>query len=221
MPATRTANSRHSKGSDAWRDGHLPSSVALRFFEEAIAHATALYEVERVARLRNSAGIIEWTRGRHEQALMHFEQALSVFDELNDTAGAGQMMNSIAISLSALGRHSAARERLQQALAHHQRTGHPQLEAHALSALGDMCWEAGHRRGVILVRALAAEATAMGDQRGEAWMLQRLARGRAAVGARDDADDLLTRAIELSARCADEELMDACEKLRRTIEVAP
>jgi hypothetical protein len=57
----------------------------------------------------------------------------------------------------------------------------------------------------------------IGDRRGEAWMLQRLARARAANGARDDAEGLLTRAIELSTQCSDEDLMDACDKLRRTI----
>ena len=116
-----------------------------------------------MARLRNSAGIIEWTRGRHEQALTHFEQALPLFDELADAAGAGQMMNSIALCLHALGRHAAAQERLQHALAHHQRTGHAQLEAHAMSALGDMCWEAGNTgEASSWYATLAAEATSPG-----------------------------------------------------------
>jgi serine/threonine protein kinase/tetratricopeptide (TPR) repeat protein len=197
---------------------HLPSSVALRFFEEAIARATTIGDPQRAARLHNSAGIIEWTRGRHEQALTHFEQALSLFEKLADTAGAGQMMNSIAVCLQAMGRHTAARERLEQALTHHQRTGQVQLEAHALAALGDVCWESGETNDASswYERSLHTRQT-IGDRRGEAWMLQRLARARAVVGARDDAEDLLTQAIQLSTRCSDEELMDACDKLRRTI----
>jgi len=197
---------------------HLPSSVALRFFEEAIARSTALGDSPRAARLHNSAGIIEWTRGRHDQALAHFEQALSLFEAHGDAGGAGQMMNSIAVSLLALGRHAAARERLDHALAYHRHTGHAQLEAHAMAALGDACWDSGDTSEASswYERSLHTRLT-IGDRRGEAWMLQRLARARAAVGHRDDAEDLLTRAIELSTRCSDEELMDACDKLRRTI----
>jgi tetratricopeptide (TPR) repeat protein/class 3 adenylate cyclase len=197
---------------------HLPSSVALRFFEEAIARSTALGDSPRAARLRNSAGIIEWTRGRHEQALAHFEQALPLFEAHGDAAGAGQMLNSIAVSLLALGRHAAARERLGHALAHHRHTGHMQLEAHALAALGDACWDSGDTSEASswYERSLHTRQT-IGDRRGEAWMLQRLARARAANGARDDAEGLLTRAIELSTQCSDEDLMDACDKLRRTI----
>jgi serine/threonine protein kinase/tetratricopeptide (TPR) repeat protein len=197
---------------------HLPSSVALRFFEEAIALAATLDDSQRAARLRNSAGIIEWTRGRHEQALAHFEQALSLFEAHGDPAGAGQMMNSIAVSLLALGQHAAARERLEHALVHHRHTGNAQLEAHALAALGDACWGSDNTSEASswYERSLHMRRT-IGDHRGEAWMLQRLARARAANGARDDAEGLLTRAIELSTQCSDEDLMDACDKLRRTI----
>ena len=87
-----------------------------------------------------------------------------------------------------------------------------------MSALGDMCWETGNagEASSWYERSLQ-KRRALGDERGEAWMLQRLARARAANGAREDARSLLTRAIELSARCADEELMDACERLRRSI----
>jgi tetratricopeptide (TPR) repeat protein len=196
---------------------HLPSSVALRFIDEAIALSMTLGDSSRAARLHNSAGIIEWTRGRHEQALAHFEQALSVFEGLGDAASAAQMMNSIAVSLQALGRHAEARAQLERALAHHQRIGHPQFEAHALAAMGDLCWDAGDNdeASTWYQRSLHRRQE-VGDRRGEAWMLQRLARARAATGARDDADRLLTRSLELSIQCSDEELMNACEKLRRT-----
>jgi tetratricopeptide (TPR) repeat protein len=128
------------------------------------------------------------------------------------------MMNSIAVSLLALGQHAAARERLEHALVHHRHTGNAQLEAHALAALGDACWGSDNTSEASswYERSLHMRRT-IGDHRGEAWMLQRLARARAAVGARADAEGLLTRAIELSTHCSDEELMDACDKLRRTI----
>jgi hypothetical protein len=54
----------------------------------------------------------------------------------------------------------------------------------------------------------------IGDQRGEGWMLQRLARLHTAKGDRDDAEVLLRRAADLSVYCSDEELMEACEHVR-------
>jgi serine/threonine protein kinase/tetratricopeptide (TPR) repeat protein len=197
---------------------HLPSSVALRYVEDGIARSMELGDVKRAARLHNSAGIIEWTRGRHEQALAHFEHALQLFEALGDDAGAGQMMNSIAVSLSAMGRRSAARERLEHALSHHQRTRQSQLEAHALAALGDVCWDSGETQAAAewYQRSLVCRQ-ALGDRRGEAWMLQRLARSEVAAGASTATAELLARADALSAGCGDEELIDACEELRRAI----
>jgi tetratricopeptide (TPR) repeat protein len=197
---------------------HLPTSVALRYFEDGIARSMEFGDVKRAARLHNTAGIIEWTRGRHEQALTHFEEALQLFDGLGDDAGAGQMMNSIGVSLSAMGRGSAARERLVQALAHHQRTRQPQLEAHATAALGDVCWDAGEIEAAVewYQRSLDCRQ-ALGDRRGEAWMLQRLARSKLVIEESANADELLARATALSAGFDDEELTEACEKLRRVI----
>jgi tetratricopeptide (TPR) repeat protein len=197
---------------------HLPTSVALRFFEDAIARSMEIGDLTRAARLHNTAGIIEWTRGRHEQALTHFEEALPLFDALGDDAGAGQMMNSIGVSLSAMGRRSAARERLEQALAHHRRTGQPQLEAHALAALGDVCWDAGETEAAAewYQRSLNCRQ-ALGDPRGEAWMLQRLARSKLLIDDCTKAHELLARATALSGGFDDEELTEACEKLRRVI----
>ena len=79
---------------------HLPSAVALRFYEDAISRATTLDDHGRAARLHNSAGIVEWTRGQYKSALGHFTQALSLFETLGDHVAAGQMMNSIGVSLA-------------------------------------------------------------------------------------------------------------------------
>ena len=197
---------------------HLPSPVALRFYEDAIARATALADDARAARLHNSAGIIEWTRAFYERALAHFERARTLFEALGDAAAAGQMMNSIAVSLSKLGRTSDARAKLREALVHHERTGLPQLEAHALAALGDLHWDAGEytEAAAVYERSLAAR-TAAGDDRGQGWMLQRLARAKIALAERDTADQLLTRATGIATQCGDEELMEECIGLRRTV----
>jgi len=198
--------------------GHLPAAVALRFYEDAIARATVLEDRGRAARLHNSAGIIEWTRGQYESALGHFERALTLFETLDDRVAAGQMMNSIGVSLDALGRAADARQHLQQALVHHERIGQPQLEAHALAGLGDSFWAAGdHREAATWYERSLQKRFETGDVRGEGWMLQRLARAKTAVGDLDDGEGLLARATGIASRSSDEELMDECTRLQHTM----
>ena len=194
---------------------HLPASVALRYYEEAIALASALGDHARAGRLHNSAGIIEWTRANYAGALTRFESALQVFRSLDDAAGCGQMMNSIGVALSALGRRAEARGQLVQAVDHHRRSGHRQLEGHALAALGDICWGDNQRDDALdwYERSLRLRVE-ISDRRGEGWMLQRLARLQAARGNLPEADELLRRAADLSVHCSDEELMEACEQVR-------
>jgi tetratricopeptide (TPR) repeat protein len=126
------------------------------------------------------------------------------------------MMNSIGVTLNALGRRTEARVQLEQALLHHVQTTQTQLEGHALAALGDLCWETAEtdRAWDWYDRSLHTRQS-IGDLRGEGWMLQRLARVRASRGDWEQADTLLKRAAELSIRCSDDELMDACAQLRR------
>ena len=198
---------------------HLPASVALRYYEEAIARAAASGDVARAARLHNSAGITEWTRANHTGALARFESALRLFQSLGDSAGCGQMMNSIGVALSALGRRAEARRQLLHAIDHHRRRAHRQLEGYALAALGDICWDDGQPDQALdwYEQSLRLRVE-IGDGRGEGWMLQRLARLHAAKGEREDADDLLRRAADLSAHWSDEELMEACEQVRARTE---
>jgi serine/threonine protein kinase/tetratricopeptide (TPR) repeat protein len=198
---------------------HLPASVALRYYEEAIARAAASGDATTAARLHNSAGIIEWTRANHAGALARFESALQLLQSLGDSAGCGQMMNSIGVALSALGRRDDARQRLVQAIDHHRRGAHRQLEGHALAALGDICWDDGQPDEALewYERSLRLRVE-IGDGRGEGWMLQRLARLHAAKGDREDVEDLLRRAADLSMHHSDEELMEACEQVRARTE---
>ena len=128
------------------------------------------------------------------------------------------MMNSIAITLGMLGRRADARERLEEALAHHRDTGQPHLEGHALAALGDWYWESHdvERAAEWYERSLQTRQS-IGDERGEGWMLQRLARARAAAGDHECARTMLTRAQDLSSQCSDEELMHACAELHQQV----
>ena len=194
---------------------HLPASVALRFYEAAIARSrTTAGDQRTTARLHNSAGVIEWTRGHHAGALRHFELALALFQALGDDAGSGQMMNSVGVSLSALGRCDEARNQLERAVAHHARSGQTLLEGHALAALGDLSWETGDSSDAArLYEQSLLKRQEVGDTRGQGWMLQRLARARAAIGLHGEADALLSQAAELAVVSSDEELMNACAQL--------
>jgi hypothetical protein len=90
-----------------------------------------------------------------------------------------------------------------------------QLEGHALAALGDVWWvdrDAEHASEWYGQSLRVCEA--IGDVRGEAWMLQCLARCTTLRGDRNGARTLLERATALSMQCSDEELMDACARLR-------
>jgi tetratricopeptide (TPR) repeat protein/class 3 adenylate cyclase len=195
---------------------HLPASVALRHYEEAIDLAGATGDQSAAARLGNAAGIIEWTRGRYVEALAHFERALALFEAIPDLTGAGLMMNSIAVTLGRLGRRAEARERLEAALQHHCRTGDSRLEGHALAELGDWYWdECDPARAADYYERSLQTRQPIGDLRGQGWMLQRLARVRAATGDRAAAGSMLTRATDLATQCSDEELMQACAELRR------
>jgi tetratricopeptide (TPR) repeat protein/class 3 adenylate cyclase len=195
---------------------HLPASVALRFYEEAIDLAGVFGDQAAAARLGNAAGILEWTRGRYVEALAHFERALALFEAIADATGAGLMMNSIAVTYGKLGRRAEARDRLELALDHHRQTGDARLEGHALAELGDWHWDEGDlARAADCYERSFKTRQPIGDLRGQGWMLQRLARTRAAAGDRHGSQKLLARATDFSNQCSDEELMQACAELRR------
>jgi tetratricopeptide (TPR) repeat protein len=200
---------------------HLPSAVALRFYEDAIARATALDDDRREARLHNSAGILEWTRGNHRNAIAHFERARDLFETLGNRVAVGQMMNCIGVSLSSLGHNDDAREQLQKAVTYHAEMEQPRLEAHALAGLGDSYWMTGeYDEAAAWYERSLHKRRSIADVRGEGWMLHRLARAGAAAGRADAAQALLSRASEISVDCSDEELMEECASLRRQMEAS-
>jgi tetratricopeptide (TPR) repeat protein len=192
-----------------------PASHALNLYAAAIKLAPSIDDRTSEARLRNSAGIIEWTRGRYQAALAHYERALELFQACDDQAGVGLMMNSIGVTLNAVGRRADARRQLEAALVHHQYTGQAALEGHALAALGDLSWPEDVDEATAWYQRSLEKRQSAGDERGEGWMLQRLARVQMMRGHRDQVDALLRRATELSMRSSDEELMAACADLRR------
>ncbi|HET8653952.1 MAG TPA: tetratricopeptide repeat protein [Longimicrobiaceae bacterium] len=191
-------------------------SLALGYYREALDLAEALADRAAEGRIRNTIGIIEWSRGAHAEALAHYQSALGIFRELADEAGVGLMLNSVAVTLRSLGRREEARARLEDAVEHHRRTGQPLLEGHALAALGDLLAERGEpgRALECYERSLAIRRR-IGDRRGEGWMLLGLARVELPRGLAERARGWIDEAARIAGECGDAELEEACERLRR------
>jgi tetratricopeptide (TPR) repeat protein/class 3 adenylate cyclase len=187
-------------------------TLALAYYQEAVQLAQDLENRAGEGRLRNTIGILEWSRGEYAQALPHYERALAIFRDLQDTANAGLMLNSVGITLKQLGQTAEARSRFEEAVALHRETGQRQLEGHALAALGDISEELGDAVAALdyYERSLAIRRE-IGDQRGEGWMLYNLARGG---DAGRHSRERVTRAAQIAQRCGDQELATACEALR-------
>jgi tetratricopeptide (TPR) repeat protein/class 3 adenylate cyclase len=191
-------------------------SIALAYYHEAIRLAQALENRAVEGRLRNTVGILEWSRGEYAQALPHYERSLAIFRDLQDTTNAGLMLNSVGITLEQLGQTAEARSRLEEAVALHRETGQRQLEGHALAALGDISEELGETLAAVdyYERSLAIRRD-IGDHRGEGWMLYNLARSGGA-GRHDR--ERVTHASQIAEGCGDQELATACEALRHASE---
>jgi tetratricopeptide (TPR) repeat protein len=187
-------------------------SLALSYYYQAAELAQALGDRAAEGRLRNTIGILEWSRREYASALQQYEQALLSFQALGDHAHAGLMLNSVGITLKALGRLDEARSRFEEAVALHQETGQRQLEGHALAALGDISTELGDSESAAeyYQRSLGIRRD-IGDRRGEGWMLYNLARNDGG-----QARELVVPASRIAEECGDHELATACEQLRRT-----
>lgn len=190
------------------------SASALRFYREALELAEELDDRAKQGALLNSMGIVEWNRGRYEQALAHYQEALRLFRELEDEIHTGLILNSIGVTLQKLGRYEEATAHLEDAVTLHRETEQKQMEGHALAALGDVHFEMD-----LLEDALPYYEDSLqlrwdlDDRAGEGWMLQRLARVYAAQGEPDRAREHAEQAAEIAAEVDDEELLRACQHL--------
>ena len=108
------------------------------------------------------------------------------------------------MTLTRLDRRDEARTTLEASAVLTRETGQPQLEAHALAALGQLCRiEARPERAVeYFERSLALRRT-VGDRIGEGWMLHRLAEARTTLGEPDSAREAATAAARVAAESQD------------------
>ena len=167
-------------------------------------------------RLRNTLGILEWSRGEFEEALGHFARARDIFAMLGDQVQSrSQMLNSLGAALRDLGRHEDEDVSSRRPMRIHHAAGQSRLEGHALALLGDVRSALGDPATPAVLRAgrwrfvagwAIAQAkdgcfiTLRGRSSGTAWW---------SVAASD-----WRKRRSIATALNDPELMAACDQLR-------
>ncbi len=187
-----------------------PALVHLR---EAVELCTAL-DSELRGELLNEIGILEWKRGRYDEALDSYRQALAIYERSGEDVKAGVVLNSIGATLVRSGDAAEAVTTLERALTLHEQTGQQLLRGHALALLGDLALDAGDvSRAHECYRESLDLRKRTGDRRGEGWMRYQLARCHQVAGQRDSALENLELARAIAVEVADTELADSCGTL--------
>jgi tetratricopeptide (TPR) repeat protein len=125
------------------RRAAVPREQLMANLEDGLALAAKLADKRHEASLRNTFGILEWEGGRYDHALRHYERFLVLARELGDVRCEGLALNSLGVTLSRLNRHEEARTVLEDSIALNEAADNPQLQAHALGALAEVCRAAG------------------------------------------------------------------------------
>jgi tetratricopeptide (TPR) repeat protein len=117
------------------------------------------------AKAYDTLGLIAYGRGDYAEARRCHESALAIHREQNSTYEEGNTLAMLALAQIGEGQPDAARTLAEQAREVARRTGAPQLEAEALSALAEADLAAADRaqgaeREALLARAAEAAAAA-------------------------------------------------------------
>ncbi len=124
------------------------------------------------------------------------------------------ILNSLGVTLKQLHRYEDAVARLEEALQVHRQTKERLLEAHAMAALGDVFSDIGdHDRAIDQYQGSLEIRRAIGDQKGQGWMLHYLARVQASQGLEQQARVNSVNALGIAEECRDEKLREACRGL--------
>jgi tetratricopeptide (TPR) repeat protein/class 3 adenylate cyclase/tRNA A-37 threonylcarbamoyl transferase component Bud32 len=190
------------------------SPAAIPAFEAALHLSSTLGEECRALSLRNTLGILEWTRGRFDAALAHYEAALVLVRAQGDRAQEGLILNSLGVTLTRLHRPEEARTALEESVCVTRETGQPLLEAHAFAALGQVSRITGQLDQAAHYFEQSCEIRrTLGDRLGEAWMLHRVAECRTAMGEPDAGRAAAAAAARIAAALRDDDLLAACGPL--------
>ena len=194
------------------------ASLALGYYWEALTLAERLGDRPAAGRLRNSMGIVEWERGRYDEARAHYEAGLAIFRELDATADAAFMLASLGVTLNAMGRWVEARGCLEEACVLHRSSGDRLAEARGLGALSDVLRRLGEAdRAIECCEGSLVLRRQLGDRAGEGWMLQRLALAHDADGSTDRASECAAEGARIAAETEDEALAAACREFSRAL----
>ncbi|HEY8257715.1 MAG TPA: tetratricopeptide repeat protein [Gemmatimonadales bacterium] len=199
--------------------GYLPEpSLALGYYAEALDLATRLGDREAMGRTRNAMGIIEWERGRYDEARLQYEAGLGVFREMNDAPGSALMLASLGVTLDAMGRRVEARRCLEEACSIQHASGDQAAEARSLGALAEVLRGLGETKQAIRCgEASLRLRRIIGDRVGQGWALQRLALAHVADGAAERAHDCAVEAAQIAGETGERELAAASRDLPRAI----
>jgi predicted ATPase/class 3 adenylate cyclase len=167
----------------ATREQRESDAATIDAFEAALHLASTLGEHRRTLALRNTLGILEWTRAHYADALTHYEAALLLVREDGDRAQEALILNSLGVVLTELHRPEEARTALEESIALSRESGERLLEAHALAALGQVCRRLGQLdRAVQCFEESRELRQRLGDETGEAAMRQHVAETRTVLG---------------------------------------
>jgi len=193
------------------REIHGPADASVAAYEAALDLASTLGEWRRAIACRNTLGILEWTRGRHAEALAHYEAALLLAREQDDPVQEGLILNSLGVTLAKLNRPEEARTVLEESAALNRKMGQGLLEAHALAGLGHVSRTLGRLdRAVEYFERSLELRHAAGDAVGEAWMWRRLAEAHALLDHEAAARTAADTAATLAAASGDADVIAAC-----------
>ena len=187
---------------------------AVPYYLEALELAGDIGDRAREGELLNTIGILEWDASRFDEALTFYERALGIYRELDDQVHLGLILNSLGVTLKQLHRYEDAVARLEEALQVHRQTKERLLEAHAMAALGDVFSDIGdHDRAIYQYQGSLEIRRAIGDRKGQGWMLHYLARVQASQGLEQQARANSANALGIAEECRDEKLREACRGL--------
>ena len=194
----------------------LPACDASEYYRMALSLAGSGENQAKLCDLHNTVGILAWQQGDFDAALTHYREALRICQERGDRVHAGLMLNSIGVTLHRLGQPGEALLTLQDALDHHKKTGERTLAGHALATRGDCHFDLGQfEQATHSYEESLHIRRANDDQKGEGWMLQRLARVQMVSGEKDRAHSTLAQALKIADHGEINDLKDACRRIMK------
>ena len=197
------------------RDHFEDPLQAIQYFRAGIDLATQLGDAHRQGDLLNAMGITDWKRGAYEEALVHYEAALVQYREAGDLAETTLILNSLGITLRCLRRYDEALARLQQAVHAAHQANHRLFLGYAVAAIGDVYQDKGeYAEALSQYRRSLEIRREIGDRQGEGWMLHHLAVTEYSDGQKDHAREWAEQASQVAESQGDNELVQACARLR-------